>query len=475
MEVSYCFIILASLFFCFILKSLLNSIHRSSLTKSPQKLPPGPRRLLILSDLPWLRNNFIDFMKSLRRLRAQHGPIFTLRIGPRTSIFIASHDLAYKALIQEGATFADRPSSPGSNQHTISSAPYGPTWRLLRGNLMTQILHPSRVKSFSQSRKHVLQHLINKLKIESESSGDDHAVRVVDHFRHAMLSSLLSMCFGENLEEEVVGNVEKMMRAALVSSSTRFSVLVFFPARLSETLFPNRWKKLEEAKTSRERVLAPLIRARALKQNNNKSNGNNVVCYVDSLLNLSMTEDAAPGRKLSEREIVGLCSEFLNAGADTTATALQWIMANLVRHQDVQDKVFEEIKRVARVEEEEFVREEDLKKMTYLKAVVLEGLRRHPPVHLPIPHAVTSEVTLEGHLVPRDASVVFMIADMGWDPEVWDRPMEFDPGGSWMGEWKALILVGIRGSRWCRLGRGEGSVPGLVCLCCIWSILWRIW
>ncbi|CBI26434.3 unnamed protein product, partial [Vitis vinifera] len=34
-------------------------------------------------------------------------------------------------------------------------------------------------------------------------------------------------------------------------------------------------------------------------------------------------------RKLNEGEMIGLCSEFLDGGTDTTSTALQWIMANI--------------------------------------------------------------------------------------------------------------------------------------------------
>lgn len=48
--------------------------------------------------------------------------------------------------------------------------------------------------------------------------------------------------------------------------------------------------------------------------------------YVDTLLDLELPDEK---RKLNEDEIVSLCSEFLNAGTDTTATTLQWIMANL--------------------------------------------------------------------------------------------------------------------------------------------------
>ncbi|CAK9181364.1 unnamed protein product, partial [Ilex paraguariensis] len=65
--------------------------------------------------------------------------------------------------------------------------------------------------------------------------------------------------------------------------------------------------------------------------------------------------------------------------------------------------------------------------MLYLKAVVLEGLRRHQPGHFVLPLTATEEVELEGYVVPKNAAVHFMVAEMGWDLEVWDDPMEFKP------------------------------------------------
>jgi cytochrome P450 len=56
-------------------------------------------------------------------------------------------------------------------------------------------------------------------------------------------------------------------------------------------------------------------------------------CYVDTLLSL----------RLGDQELVSLCWEFMNAAAKTTSTALEWIMARLVLHQDIQQKLWNEI------------------------------------------------------------------------------------------------------------------------------------
>ena len=89
------------------------------------------------------------------------------------------------------------------------------------------------------------------------------------------------------------------------------------------------------------------------------------------------------------------------------------------------EKLYMEIKGV--MNEEDEVEEEKLQKLPYLKAVILEGFRRHPPGYLVLPHAVTEDVELGGYTIPKNATINFMVAEMGWDPKVWEDPMGFKP------------------------------------------------
>ncbi|OVA18405.1 Cytochrome P450 [Macleaya cordata] len=451
------FIVLITVSICLTLKSLFN------LLKHNPKLPPGPLSIPILSNLQWLRKSFADLEPILRNLRSKYGPIITLQVGHRKAIFITTPDLAHQALIQNGAAFADRPPAPetaklvNSNQHNISSASYGSLWRLLRRNLTYQILHPSKIKSFTPARKWVMEILKSNLKSESQSG--KLPVRVVDQFQYAMFCLLVLMCFGEKLDEKKIREIESVQRALLLSFG-RFNILNFFP-KFSKILFRNRWQELYQLRRNQEEVLVPLIRSR--QENQKKIQQEEkflVVAYVDSLLDLNLPDEG--GRKLEEHEIVSLCSEFLNAGTDTTSTALQWIMANLVKHQEIQSKLVDEIKNVVKSEEDE-IKEEDLQKMPYLKAVVLEGLRRHPPGHFVLPHAVTEDIQLDGYLIPKDASVNFMVAEIGCDPKLWKDPMEFRPerflSGEGIGE--GFDITGSREIKMMPFGAGRRICPGL--------------
>ncbi|XP_008800986.2 cytochrome P450 89A2-like [Phoenix dactylifera] len=447
-------LVFLSLSLCVVVNLLLNQKHK-------KRLPPGPPAVPILGNLLWLRRSFTDLEPLLRDLHARYGPIVTLRIGSRLSIFISDRHLAHKALVENGAAFADRPAPlPATrfiscDQHNITSAPYGSLWRLLRRNLMSETLHNSRVKLFAPARQWVLHVLAAKLHAHgTEKSG----AAVMESFQFAMFCLLALMCFGEKLDEESVRAIEAAQRDLLLYGR-QLGIFNFVPA-ISKHLFRNRWSKAMEMRQRQKEIYLPLIRARREHKLKKKETEERFVhSYLDSLLDIELPEEE--NRNLTEDEIIVLCSEFLNAGTDTTSTALQWIMAELVKHQEVQAKLLEEIEDVVGKEDEE-VKEEDLQRMPYNKAVVMEGLRRHPPGHFVLPHAVTEEMTIEGYTIPKDAVVNFLVAEMGRDEEVWEEPLEFKPerfldGGAGEG----VDITGTREIKMMPFGVGRRICPGL--------------
>lgn len=156
------------------------------------------------------------------------------------------------------------------------------------------------------------------------------------------------------------------------------------------------------------------------------------IAYVDTLVKLELPEEK---RKLNYEEMVSLCGEFLGAASDTTFTTLQSIMACLIKYPSIQEKLFQQIRQVMGENNNnnnnnnntgEEVKEADLHKMSYLlKAVVLEGLRQLPPTHFVISHRVTEEMELNCYSIPKNATINFLVREMGLDPNVWEDPMKF--------------------------------------------------
>ncbi|KAK9051231.1 hypothetical protein SSX86_027857 [Deinandra increscens subsp. villosa] len=423
-------------------------LFRQFRRRSGKKLPPGPS--FLTSNFLLLTNPLLQFEPILKNLKATYGPFFTLSTYSGPAIIVADHSLAHKLLIQLGAVFSDRPKTiPLCN---ISSASYGPTWRLFRRNIASEIMHPSGIKSYSSDRKWALRVLFDRIHQQHEVST---GIKVVDHFRYALFCVLVSMCFGEKLEESRMNKIAKIQRDMLVKVSTgRFAVLPMFP-RLGKILFRNRLKEFEKLCSDKEQVLLPLIKSRIESASSEPRN----VAYVDTLTNLRFPEN---GGKLSNSDMVSMCSEFLGAGTETTTTGLQWIMANLVKYPHIQRKLYDEIVGVVgppRVEQESVIEEDDIKKMRYLKAVVLEGLRRHSPLHFVLPHRVMEEVEVEGYTIPKGASINFMVGEMSMDPEVWDEPMEFKPDRFLVND-GAFDITGSKGIKMMPFGAGRRICSG---------------
>uniref|UniRef100_A0A7N0UEH5 Cytochrome P450 n=1 Tax=Kalanchoe fedtschenkoi TaxID=63787 RepID=A0A7N0UEH5_KALFE len=420
------FVVTVTVCICFLLRSFLTLF--SSKSGGGLSLPPGPPSFPIVTAFSWMRKSFSQIEPTLRSLHRKYGPVVALRFGSRVTVFVSDHKLAHKALVQNGAIFSNRPASSqaanliNTNQKNISSAFYGPTWRLFRRNLTSEMLHPSRVRSYSAARNWVLDILIRSLEQDAAAAA---GINAVDHFQYAMFCLLVFMCFGDRVSDEKIKRVERVQRDFIIKVG-KSNVLNFLPDNptLGKLVFRKGWAELYRIRAEQEEVLIPLIRARKEHKAESGAEDRKMLSYVDSLLQLELPEEK---RCLKEEEMVTLCSEFLSAGTDTTSTALQWIMANLVKHQRIQDTLVEEIKsRIGSLDVE--IREEDLHKLPYLKAVILEGLRRHPPGHFVLPHAVSEDTELNGHLIPKNGGTVnFMIAEMGWDPEVWEDPMEFKP------------------------------------------------
>ena len=70
-------------------------------------------------------------------------------------------------------------------------------------------------------------------------------------------------------------------------------------------------------------------------------------------------------------------------GTDTIYTVLEWAMSELLRHLRVMKKFQSEVRGIAK--DKDFITENDLEEMHYLKAVIKETLRLYLPIPLLVP------------------------------------------------------------------------------------------
>lgn len=117
--------------------------------------------------------------------------------------------------------------------------------------------------------------------------------------------------------------------------------------------------------------------------------------------------------------------ELFVAGTDTTSSTLEWAMTELLRRPTAMDRVRAELMDVVGPGRE--VEEEDLPSLPYLRAVLKETLRLHPPGPLLVPRQAIADVEVSGYRIPKGSQVLINAWQIGRDGKVWPEPESFKP------------------------------------------------
>lgn len=95
-----------------------------------------------------------------------------------------------------------------------------------------------------------------------------------------------------------------------------------------------------------------------------------------------LLESSVNGRSLSNTDIQEEVDNFMFAGHDTTTSAIEFLLFNLAKYPDIQNKVYDEIVQVFGVDNSESATLTKLNDLNYLDLVIKESLRLYPSVPL---------------------------------------------------------------------------------------------
>ncbi|KAF8413385.1 hypothetical protein HHK36_001366 [Tetracentron sinense] len=413
--------------------------------KGPKpKLIPGPRGFLVLGSM--------SLMASLahRRLAAAAEScgakrLMAFSLGETRVIITCNPDVAKEIL--NNSVFADRPVKDSAHSlmfnRAIGFAPYGVYWRTLRRIAAIHLFSPKQINGSESQRSEIAAQIVS---IFGARSGE---ILVRDTLKRASLNNMMYSVFGRKYE-----------LGSSINETDELSELVEEGYELLGKLnwsdhLP--WLAGFDPQNIRFRCskLVPKVYRfvnRIIAQHKTQPGERNRD-FVDVLLSLQASE------KLSDPDIVTILWEMIFRGTDTVAVLIEWILARMVLHPDIQSKVHEELDRV--VGKSPVVMESDIPAMVYLLAVVKEVLRLHPPGPLlSWARLAISDTTVDGYHVPAGTTAMVNMWAITRDPQVWPDPLTFMPKRFVSGE--ADVEVSLLGSdlRLAPFGSGRRVCPG---------------
>ncbi|XP_042149507.1 cytochrome P450 3A6-like [Ixodes scapularis] len=128
---------------------------------------------------------------------------------------------------------------------------------------------------------------------------------------------------------------------------------------------------------------------------------------------------------LSPVEVESNASLVLTAGTVNLSKYSSWLLYLLARHQDVQEKVRDEIKTI--LQNGGVLNYDAVPKMQYLEQVFLESMRTQSSPSGFVTRLVEKELDAGCVKIPEGVSIVIPTYLLHHDPELWQDPGSFDP------------------------------------------------
>lgn len=173
---------------------------------------------------------------------------------------------------------------------------------------------------------------------------------------------------------------------------------------------------------------------------------------MDVLLRLKNSENLQ--FPITDINIKGVIYDMFTAGTDTSSATAEWAMSEIMRNPRVLAKAQAEVREICKGKAT--VEEADIVKMKYLKLVIKETLRLHPPIPL-LPRASRENRKVNGYMIPDKAQVLVNAWAIMRDPTYWDEPETFKPERF---EDKNMEYMGTQ-FEYIPFGTGRRSCPGM--------------
>lgn len=278
----------------------------------------------------------------------------------------------------------------------------------------------------------------NLANIIADTVNSNQIIDIQDLFMKSALDSIFKVAFGVELDSMCGTNEEGRTFSQAFDDASALSLYryvdIFWP--LKKFLNIGSEAKLKKNIKIIDDFVYKLISNKVELMNSSGSNYSEMQMKKDDILSRFLEHCNTDSKYL--RDII---LSFVIAGKDTTAATLSWFIYMLCKHQNVQEKVAEEVRKATNMNGGEnylkfaaSLREESLEKMHYLHATLTETLRLYPAVPVDAKICFSDDILPDGYSVNKGDMVAYQPYAMGRMKFIWgDDAEDFRPE-RWLNE-----------------------------------------
>ncbi|MBA0580380.1 hypothetical protein Gorai_022600, partial [Gossypium raimondii] len=312
-----------------------------------------------------------------------------LQLGEVPTVVISSARVAEQVFKTHDTIFSQRPhvlacEVMSYNCQAIVFTPYGNYWKQMRKICTMELLSPTRVQSFQSIRTEE-----RGLPLGRKPKSQEEFIRIVKETNK--LSG--AICLADMYPSS---GVLKLI------SGTRI--------------------KAEKLHQASDKILENIVNEH--KEKRNKADHQGVEAdLVDVLLQLQQQDDLE--FPLGNNSIKAVMKDIFAAGSETSATTVEWAMSELLKNPKLMKKAQNEVRRVFG-ENITSLNEEKIQELKFLRLIVKETLRLHPPALL-ILRQSRENCVINGYEIAAKAKVLVNAWAIQRDPFYWKDAEEFYP------------------------------------------------
>ncbi|XP_040848126.1 steroid 17-alpha-hydroxylase/17,20 lyase [Ochotona curzoniae] len=389
--------------------------------KYPKSLPALP----LVGSLPFLPRHGHKHV-NLFKLQEKYGPVYSMRVGSKTTVIVGQHQLAKEVLVKKGKEFCGRPQLAtldilSDNQKGIAFADYGAHWQLHRKLVL------STFALFREGNQKLENIICQEVSVFCDllAAFDGQTINLTTSVFTAITNIICLICFNTSYtKEDPELQIMQHYNEGIINTLDKDTLVDIFPWL---KIFPNKTlETMRKYVKMRDDVLNEIF-----EKCKEKFNSDSITNMLDILMQAkvnSINNNASQGQDseiLSDRHILATVGDIFGAGVETTTSVVKWIVAFLLHNPELKKKIHEEIDQKVGFSRKPTI--SDRNRLLLLEATIREVLRIRPVAPMLIPHKATTDSSIGEFTIDKGTNVIINLWALHHDEKEWDRPDQFIP------------------------------------------------